>query len=107
MKHYHIFFNNLANPLRISIINSIKNKEKSVGQIVKDIKEEQSKVSHALSNMKKCNLVSVRKEGKIRLYSINKKTLLPILKIIDNHALECCGKNCKGCKECKVMEVYA
>jgi len=106
MKHYHIFFNNLANPLRIKIIESLEKKEKSVTEIVKQTKEEQSKVSHALANMKKCNLVSVRKKGKIRLYSLNKKTLLPILKIIDKHPIEGCDGNCKQCEECKIVEVY-
>jgi DNA-binding transcriptional ArsR family regulator len=102
MKSYHIFFNNLSNPLRVKIIHSLRKNEKNVSQIVKETKEEQSKISHALSNMKKCNLVIARKFGKIRFYSINKKTLVPILKIIDNHPIEGCGDSCKKCDVCKI-----
>ena len=29
---YHVFFKNLANPLRISIVSELKNKESSVGE---------------------------------------------------------------------------
>jgi DNA-binding transcriptional ArsR family regulator len=102
MKLHYAFFNNLANPLRIKIIYSLKNDEKNVGQIVKEIKEEQSKVSHALSSLKKCNLVTMRKAGKIRLYALNKKTLHPLFKIIEDHTIEGCGNNCKQCNICKV-----
>ena len=102
MKAYHIFFNNLANPLRLKIIHAIIKNEKNVGQIVKETKEEQSKVSHALANMKKCNLVTARQNGKTRFYSVNKKTLLPILKIIDGHKIEGCENNCKTCQMCKL-----
>lgn len=97
---YHIFFTNLSNPLRIKIISKLKNKEMSVNQLVKEIQEEQSKISHALANLRKCNLVNFRQEGKIRVYSLNKRTLLPILQIIDVHSKEYCNGNCNGCKNC-------
>ena len=94
---YHIFFTNLANPLRIKIISSLKEKEKNVTELVKELKTEQSKISHALTSLKHCNLVEVRKKGKQRIYSLNKKTILPILKIIDKHAKTFCGEKCGGC----------
>src|SRR3989339_710463 len=53
---YHIFFNNLANPLKIEIIGSLKKTSKSVKELVKELNVEQSKVSHALSALKKCSL---------------------------------------------------
>lgn len=99
---YHIFFNNLANPLRVRIISVLKNKEMCVGDLSSELKVEQSKLSHALSSMKECNLVKVRQNGKLRIYSINRKTLMPILNIIDNHAMEECGNDCKKCKTCRV-----
>lgn len=95
---YHIFFSNLANPLRINIISSLKIREKNVGELSKELKVEQSKLSHALKNLRECNIVNVKEKGKERIYSLNKKTILPILKLIDKHAKINCKGNCKFCK---------
>jgi len=89
---YHIFFRNLANPLKIKIITELKTKSLTVTELTNKIKEEQSKVSHALANLRFCNLVISETKGKQRVYSLNKDTILPILKIIDNHK----GIYCKG-----------
>lgn len=94
MNKYYIFFGNLANPLKIAIISALKEKSRSVLELANEIKVEQSKLSHALSSLKKCNIVQVTKRGKKRIYSLNKKTILPILKIIDEHEKEFCGKCC-------------
>lgn len=94
---YNIFFSNLANPLRIEIITELKEKESSVSQLVKKLKTEQSKISHALAILKSCNIVNSRQEGKQRIYSLNKKTILPILNLIDNHAKNFCSGNCRRC----------
>ena len=96
---YHIFFNNLSNPLRIKIITSLKDKEKNVTEISKELKVEQSKISHALSNLKSCRIVEVKRKGKERIYFLNKKTIVPMLKLIDKHVKSFC--DCKNCtREC-------
>jgi DNA-binding transcriptional ArsR family regulator len=92
---YNIFFKNLANPLKIQIIRELKNKPLSVTQLTEKIKEEQSKISHALANLRFCNIVTTRQEGKQRIYSLNKKTIIPILEIIDKHRTTFCP----GCKK--------
>lgn len=89
---YHKFFSNLANSLKVNIILSLRAKEKSVNDLTKEIKGEQSKISHALSALKKCNIVQVKQRGKQRIYSLNKKTIIPMLKLIDKHASTQCGK---------------
>ncbi|MAG79095.1 hypothetical protein CMI40_01840 [Candidatus Pacearchaeota archaeon] len=89
---YHLFFRNLANPLRIDIISLLKEKTMSVTELSKKLNLEQSKISHALSSMKNCNVVESKQNGKQRIYSLNKKTITPILKIIDKH-------KCRFCKE--------
>lgn len=94
MNKYYIFFGNLANPLKIGIISALKEKSMSVLELAKKLNIEQSKLSHALSSLKKCNIVQVNRQGKKRIYSLNKKTILPILKIIDEHEKEFCGKCC-------------
>ncbi|RLG15774.1 transcriptional regulator [Candidatus Pacearchaeota archaeon] len=90
---YHFFFRNLANPIRIKIISALNEKEKSVGELANELKIEQSKVSHALASLKNCNIVRARQEGKQRIYSLNKDTIVPILKLIDKHR----EKFCKYC----------
>lgn len=90
---YHIFFKNLANPLKTRIISELRNKSISVTGLSKILKIEQSKLSHALTNLKHCNIVTVEQKGKQRVYSLNKKTIIPILKIIDKHR----ENFCHGC----------
>ena len=97
---YHIFFTNLANPLRIGIILSLRNSEKGVTQLVKELKVEQSKISHALRNLKSCRIVDAKQKGKERIYSLNKKTIIPILNIIDKHAKDYCKCECCMVKKC-------
>jgi DNA-binding transcriptional ArsR family regulator len=100
MSTYHLFFNNLANELRVEIVSALKNKEMCVSELSKNLDVEQSKLSHALTSLKNCNLVKVRQKGKNRIYSLNKKTMLPILEIIDEHSREHCGGNCGKCELC-------
>lgn len=96
---YHVFFTNLANPLKIDIITALKEKESSVGELSEKLKVEQSKVSHALALLRKCKIVRMEQNGKKRIYSLNKETVVPMLKLIDEHSKSFC--NCKECKGCK------
>jgi len=93
--NYNIFFTNLANPLKIGIILSLRVKEKNVSELVKDLSVEQSKISHALQSLKACSIVNVNQKGKERFYSLNKNTILPMLELIDKHASAHC--NCASC----------
>lgn len=94
---YHKFFSNLANPLKVQIIISLREKEKSVNEMCNSLGVEQSKISHALSALKNCNIVQVKQNGKQRIYHLNKKTILPMLQLIDKHAST-------QCKECPYRE---
>jgi DNA-binding transcriptional ArsR family regulator len=96
---YHIFFTNLANPLKIDIILSLRKGDKNVSEIVKELEVEQSKLSHALNNLRKCKIVEMKKKGKQRIYSLNKETIVPMLELIDKHSVCHCGKKCQGCKK--------
>ena len=87
---YHVFFRNLANPVKISIISALKEKESSVNELAERLGIEQSKLSHALASLNHCNIVQSRQEGKKRIYSLNKDTILPILKLIDSHKCDYC-----------------
>ncbi len=89
---YHVFFRNLANPVKISIISRLKQGASSVGELSSELNIEQSKVSHALASLNHCSIVQSKQDGKKRIYSLNKKTVLPMLKLIDKHQCGCCGK---------------
>jgi ArsR family transcriptional regulator len=97
---YHVFFNNLSNPLRVDIISALKQKNLSVNELARILKVEQSKLSHALSNLRECNIVKVSIKGKNRIYSLNKETIIPILNIIDKHARSYCKGKCHFCMGC-------
>jgi ArsR family transcriptional regulator, zinc-responsive transcriptional repressor len=90
---YHKFFSNLANPLKIKIILCLRESSKSVSELVKCIGEEQTNISHCLKALRECNIVNFEKKGKERVYSLNKNTIEPMLKLIDKHAKT-------QCKEC-------
>lgn len=92
---YHIFFSKLSNKLRIDIVTSLEKTPKSVGELSSELKIEQSKLSHALKELKDCNIVKVEQKGKQRIYSLS-RTIIPILKMI-----ECHGKGCGECRGCE------
>jgi len=92
---YHIFFTKLANPLKINILLSLRDEEKNVGELTKELKVEQSKISHALASLRNCRIVNVKQEGKQKVYSLNKETIIPMLDLIDKHSKNFC--DCKCC----------
>lgn len=96
---YHLFFTNLANKLKMKIVLELRKGERNVGELCDALKVEQSKVSHALSSLKCCNIVLVKKDGKKRVYSLNKETIIPILDLIDKHSTKCCNRLCKNCRK--------
>jgi len=94
---YYPFFQNLANPLKISIITALKEKPLSVSELIDKLKTEQSKLSHALSSLKHCSIVTFRQKGKQRIYELNRETILPMLEILDKH-------ESKFCKKCMALK---
>lgn len=95
---YYRFLNNLADPLRIRIIECLIEKDKNVSTISEELKEEQSKLSHSLSKMRRCNILNARKEGKKIIYSLNNQTIRPLFRIIDQHAKINCNKEECDCR---------
>ncbi len=93
---YHVFFSRLSNPLRIDIISSLEKKPKSVNQLCKELNVEQSKISHALKELRSCNIIKFEQKGKQRMYNLN-ETIIPILRLIECHGKSCCSE-CLGCK---------
>ena len=98
MNKYYLFFGNLANPLKIEIISELKKKPMSVLELAKELKVEQSKLSHALCSLRNCSIVQVKQEGKKRIYQLNKETIMPMLELINRH------EN-KFCNECRAEKL--
>ena len=73
--------------------------ELNVSELCKRIGEEQSKISHNLKVLKQCRIVDSRTKGKERIYSLNKETIVPLMKLVERHVQKYCGAMCmKGLK---------
>lgn len=92
---YKIFFGTLDNKRRLEIINLLRKKPKNVTEISKALNMNQTTVSHNLARLKSCSFVSVKNNGKERIYSLNSKTIKPLMKLIDDHMNTYCEKFCK------------
>jgi ArsR family transcriptional regulator, lead/cadmium/zinc/bismuth-responsive transcriptional repressor len=102
MKCTSYFFNVISNKTRWKIVQSLYEKQKCVNDICKDIKEEQSKVSHNLKILLDCSFVFFEKKGTRKTYYLNKKTVKPLLDIVQKHMKEFCKNEC-ACKKNKLM----
>lgn len=91
-----LLFKVLSNEVRLKLIEALRSGEKSVGELCEKIKEEQTRVSHELRCLVVCGFADYRREGKRVMYSLNKKTVLPILEAADKH-VERFGDRMKGC----------
>ncbi|MBW2993564.1 metalloregulator ArsR/SmtB family transcription factor [Candidatus Woesearchaeota archaeon] len=96
-KSFNAFFETISNKTRMKIVEALMAKDMSVSEICRKLNEEQSKVSHNLKILKDCRFVDCKTKGKERIYSLNKKTIVPMLKLIDKHASTYC--DCKKCIE--------
>jgi DNA-binding transcriptional ArsR family regulator len=90
------FFSTLSNPTRLAIIELLDEKPMSVSELVNELGEEQSMVSHNLRPLVRCHFVTRERQGKSNVYSLNHETMVPIIKAVSNHAEKFCGngENC-------------
>ncbi|MFH1222011.1 MAG: metalloregulator ArsR/SmtB family transcription factor [Candidatus Micrarchaeota archaeon] len=95
---YHNFFRNFANPVRLGIILALEKKQLCVGELVKATGEEQSKVSHHLAMLAQCGIVSAKRKGKQKIYSLNADAA-PVLALAERHVKKC-KRGCKNAKNC-------
>ena len=108
-KSYEVFFKTLADPTRLDIINLLRKDSRNVGEISKKLNLEQSRVSHNLKVLHNYGFLTIKRVGKQRFYSLDKKTIIPLLKLTDKfvkryhiHLKDCgCLKSCGCIGECK------
>lgn len=95
----HQFFTNLANPTRLATLEQLMEEPMSVNELAIALGQEQSMISHNLKPLLECNLITIEKQGKKHIYTVNKETLQPIFAAIEKHAQKFCptgGKCLKG-----------
>ena len=87
---YKIFFGTLVSESRLKIINFLRNGRKNVSEIIDELKLDQTSISHDLARLKQCGFVICETEGKFRYYSLNKKTIKPLMALIEKHMTDYC-----------------
>lgn len=98
----YLCFETLANELRIHILKQLKKKSMNVNTLVENLHVERTRVSHSLQMLKKCKFIIMTKQGKERIYSLNKDSPLCSKKYatVFDAILSHKEKNCDGCKKC-------
>ncbi|WP_163538488.1 metalloregulator ArsR/SmtB family transcription factor [Gracilibacillus sp. YIM 98692] len=77
------FLHGFAHKIRIQILECIKEEEKTVSQIVKDLNGNQSSISQHLACLKGCGLIRGRQEGKYMYYSLRNQQVRDLLSMFD------------------------
>ncbi|MEK5080419.1 metalloregulator ArsR/SmtB family transcription factor [Solibacillus sp. FSL W7-1436] len=72
-----------SNKTRIKILECIKNKEKTVTEIVDEINGNQSNISQHLACLKGCGIIVGRNEGKYIYYSLRNQHIRDLLTMFD------------------------
>jgi len=85
------FFKALAHPLRISILDALRDGEMTVNEISQRFDVEPANASQQLAVLRARNIVIARKEGSNVHYSVSDKTLFKLLDvardIFNNHLI--------------------
>jgi DNA-binding transcriptional ArsR family regulator len=76
-------FRGLGDSTRLSILEALRNGEKTTSEIVTDTGQSQSNVSNHLSCLLDCGLVQNRRQGKNMFYSLRNKKVSKILEECD------------------------
>jgi len=76
------FLKALAHPLRLAIIEHLKNGEKSVGQLVKALAVEQSGISKHLSILRQVGILHSRQEKVTVFYAVRDVDIFKVLRPI-------------------------
>lgn len=87
---YKIFFGTLVSESRLKIINLLRKEKKNVSELMKELEMDQTSVSHDLARLRTCGFVKTEREGKFIYYSLNERTIKPIMKLIDEHMSQHC-----------------
>lgn len=96
-KPHQFFFETLGNKARWDIIHLLLGKPYRATDIAEKLGYEQSLVSHHLRRLLICGFVKVKTNSTERIYYLNKATIGPLLKLVDNHVNKFCKRACTKC----------
>lgn len=86
------FFKALAHPLRIQILDVLRDGERGVNELAERLSVEPTTVSQQLAILRSRNLVGGRKDGNYVLYSVRDPAIFALLDcarvIFNNHLVE-------------------
>lgn len=94
---HRIFFETLGNQKRWEIITLLEHGPLRATEISDELGYEQSLISHHLKRLLICGFVHVQPNGTERVYSLNDKTITPLLKLTHQHIKAYCEKKCTEC----------
>jgi ArsR family transcriptional regulator len=69
----------LSDEMRLEILLFLKDGERCVCEIVKELGAEQSLVSHHLQGLRRCGLVKFRQDGRKKMYRLTEPSVLKLL----------------------------
>lgn len=85
------FFKALAHPLRIHVLEALREREQSVGELREILGVELANVSQQLAILRAKNIVSARKQGTTVYYTVTDPALFRLLdaakEIFNNHLI--------------------
>ncbi len=91
---YKLFFGTLGNEMRLQILHALVRRQKNVTELTNELGFDQTTISKNLKRLTECGFVHNSRKGKHSIYSLNKKTILPLLKLIDRHTNKYCKYLC-------------
>jgi DNA-binding transcriptional ArsR family regulator len=77
------FIRAFSDKTRLQILESIKETEKTVSQIVDELNGNQSNISQHLACLKGCGIIISRQEGKFIYYSLRNEQIAQLLHVMD------------------------
>lgn len=77
------FIRGFSDKTRLQILEFIKDKERTVSQIVEEISGNQSNISQHLACLKGCGIIIGRQEGKFIYYSLRSEQIRLLLSMMD------------------------
>lgn len=86
------FFKALSHPMRIQILELLRDRERTVTELQDQIGAESSSISQQLSVLRVRNIVETRKEGTSVFYRVRDPALFALLdaarRVFDNHLVD-------------------
>ncbi|MEA5572317.1 metalloregulator ArsR/SmtB family transcription factor [Calothrix sp. UHCC 0171] len=83
------FFKVLSNPVRIQILDTLRQGEQNVNYIAQWLEVDASSISQQLGVLRRLNLVTIRKQGNYVFYSIRDPAIFKVLdaalEVFNNH----------------------